>query len=154
MKIPPLYLLASALVLLAFISKLATGDFSRQAEANAQITQQKQAQKQKQRELKLAQIEADGKEAIAKSRYDKGCQMIFAGNSPDKFAALLQGKPVYDANLRQPIADGIVVCDPVGMTGIIRDGVIADTAFTSDRQVIAAAMKRYESAQYAAPIIQ
>jgi hypothetical protein len=100
---------------------------------------------------RLANADSERRSALAKQRYDAGCQMLVNLNQPDKFAAIQEGKPVVDGSTGHPLANSTVVCDQTGMTAVIRDGVAQDLAFLPDREPIREAMKRYEGAQYSAP---
>jgi hypothetical protein len=154
MKLPrnidPVYLIGGAIVLGAIA--LNGGDnfkAMQQSQATARtIATQNQSAEMKAR---LASASADRQGETAKKRYEAGCQMTFASNDMGKFAAIQEGKPVLDASTGAPIANGAVVCDQIGMTAIIANGVADSVAFSPDRQVIRDAMQRYQDARYQAP---
>jgi hypothetical protein len=149
-KPDPVYLIGGAIVLVILAlnapSQIATMQQQRQLAQT--ISQQNQ---ELQIKARLANADAERRSALAKTRYDNGCQMVFASSSPEKFTAIQQGKPVLDGATLAPLGDGTIVCDMTGQTAIIRNGIADDLAFSSDRQVIRDAMKRYEGAQYIAP---
>jgi hypothetical protein len=118
-----------------------------QATARTIATQNQSAEMK----ARLASASADRQGETAKKRYEAGCQMTFASNDLGKFAAIQEGKPVLDAATGAPIANGAVVCDQIGMTAIIANGVADSVAFSPDRQVIRDAMQRYQDARYQAP---
>ncbi len=149
-NIDPIYLVGVAIVLIALA---VNGKDNLTAMQQSQATARAIAQQNQQTEMeaRLASASAQRQAEVAKQRYEAGCQMTFASNAPGNFAAIQQGKPVVDATTGAPIADGAVVCDSVGITAIIRNGVADSIAFSPDRQVIRDAMKRYQDAQYRAP---
>jgi hypothetical protein len=149
-NIDPVYLVGGVLVaaLLAFNAPTQLQGMSQQRNLAQSLSQQNQEMQIKAR---LANANAERQSITAKQRYNAGCQMTVASNDLSKFAAIQQDKPVLDATTQAPLSDGVVVCSMDGMTAIIRGGVATDLAFSSDRQVIRDAMKRYGDVQYAAP---
>jgi len=148
--IDPVYIVGGLLVtaLLAFNAPSQLKGMNQQRNLAQNISQQNQEQQIKAR---LANANSERQAITAKQRYVAGCQMTVASNDLSKFAAIQQDKPVLDATTQAPLSDGVVVCSMDGMTAIIRGGVATDLAFSSDRQVIRDAMKRYGDVQYAAP---
>jgi hypothetical protein len=149
-KIDPVYIAGGLIVaaLLAFNAPSQLKSMNQQRNLAQSISQQNQEQQIKAR---LANANSERQAVQAKQRYDAGCQMTVASNDLSKFAAIQQDKPVLDATTQAPLSDGAVVCSMDGMTAIIRGGVATDLAFSSDRQVIRDAMKRYGNVEYAAP---
>lgn len=62
---------------------------------------------------------ADEDAAIAEDRYQNGCVMVVASNSPEHYSALTPGQPVIDGARNVPLAVGTTVCDALGGTGVI-----------------------------------
>jgi hypothetical protein len=149
-NIDPVYLVGGLVVavLLAFNAPSQLKGMSQQRNLAQSISQQNQEMQIKAR---LANANSERQAVTAKQRYIAGCQMTVASNDLSKFAAIQQDKPVLDATTQAPLSDGVVVCSMDGMTAIIRGGVATDLAFSSDRQVIRDAMKRYGNVEYAAP---
>jgi hypothetical protein len=149
-NIDPIYLVGGAVVLIALAIN-APSNFTAMQQNQATARAIAQSNQEAELRARLASASAQRQAEVAKQRYQDGCQMTFASNAPGNFAAIQQGKPVLDGTTGAPIADGAVVCDSVGITAIIRDGVASSIAFSPDRQVIRDAMKRYQDAQYRAP---
>jgi hypothetical protein len=149
-NIDPVYLVGGLIVavLLAFNAPSQLKGMSQQRNLAQSISQQNQEMQIKAR---LANANSERQAVTAKQRYIAGRQMTVASNDLSKFAAIQQDKPVLDATTQAPLSDGVVVCSMDGMTAIIRGGVATDLAFSSDRQVIRDAMKRYGNVEYAAP---
>jgi hypothetical protein len=149
-KPDPVYLVGGAIVLgiLAFNAPVQIATMQQQRHLAQQISQ---ANQEAQIKARLANADSERRSQLAQERFKAGCQMTVASNSPNKFAAIQQGKPVLDATTGAPLGDGVVVCSMDGNTAVIRNGVAQDLAFSSDRQVIRDAMKRYDGVQYAAP---
>jgi hypothetical protein len=78
---------------------------------------------------------------IAEARYKKGVKFVVASSNQNQGVALIEGQPVYDPTTQMPIANGVVVGDTAGTTGVIIDSVVKDIAFTGDMQVVQEAMK-------------
>ncbi|MBW4606892.1 MAG: hypothetical protein KME22_06620 [Hassallia sp. WJT32-NPBG1] len=98
---------------------------------------------------------------IAKTRYQNGCVILL--NRKRGYTNLEQGQTVVDPERLTPLPKGTVICDSNGNTGVLsprdfdNDGrfttVVAETAFTGDRDVIDDAMQRARiSGNYAQPI--
>jgi len=149
-NIDPIYLIAAAVVAAAlYLNGGENFKAMQQSQASARLISR--TNQDSEMKAKLASASADRQSAVAKERYTDGCQMTVATNSPNQFAAIQQGKPVLDGATGAPLPDGVVVCDLIGSTAIISGGVADSFAFSSDRQVIRDAMKRYEGASYNAP---
>jgi hypothetical protein len=148
--IDPVYAVVGVIVLALLATNAPTqlASINQQRQLASAISQQNQIDQIKAR---LANADSQRRSALAKQRYEAGCQMVFATSDPSKFAAIQQGKPVYDGVTRHPLSDGLVICDLTGQTAIIRNGVADDLAFLPDRQPIRDAMERYKDAQYNAP---
>jgi hypothetical protein len=148
--IDPVYAVVGVIVLALLATNAPTqlASMNQQRQLASAISQQNQIDQIKAR---LANADSQRRSALAKQRYEAGCQMVFATSDPSKFAAIQQGKPVYDGVTRYPLSDGLVICDLTGQTAIIRNGVADDLAFLPDRQPIRDAMERYKDAQYNAP---
>jgi hypothetical protein len=148
--IDPVYIVGGLIVaaLLVFNAPSQFATMQQQRNLAQGISQQNQ---QLQIKARLANADSERRSEIAKTRYAAGCQMTVATNDPGKFAAIQQDKPVLDGTTGAPLGDGTVVCDLTGQTAVIENGVASNLAFSSDRQVIRDAMKRYGNVQYAAP---
>lgn len=149
-NIDPVYIVGGLIVaaLLAFNAPSQLKSMNQQRDLAQGISQQNQALQIKAR---LANANSERQAIQAKQRYDDGCQMTVASNDLSKFAAIQQDKPVLDATTQAPLGDGTVVCDQTGQTAVIENGVASNLAFSSDRQVIRDAMKRYGDVKYSAP---
>ncbi len=116
------------------------------------------AQQQEQTRLTLSQDAVKQRDTIARERYEKGCVMVVASDDKTKLTAITEGLPVYDSARKIPLSAGNIVCDSNGLTGEIvvnvldkLTPVVSNTAFTSDRAIVAAAMKRYQGTRYTMP---
>ena len=116
------------------------------------------AQQQEQTRLTLSQDAVKQRDTIARDRYNKGCVMVVASNDNTKLTSITEGMPVYDGARKIPLSAGNIVCDSNGLTGEIvvnvldkLTPVVSNTAFTSDRAIVAAAMKRYQGTRYTMP---
>jgi hypothetical protein len=137
------------------------GGFSGLSEMKLQGEQNRatrSAQQQEQARLTLAQDATIQKDKIARQRYEKGCVMVVSSKDRTKFTAITEGQPVIDAARNVPLSVGNIVCDSNGLTGEIvanvldkRTPVVSNTAFTSDRTIVASAMKRYQGTKYTMP---
>ena len=115
-------------------------------------------QQQEQAKLTLSQDAAKQKDTIARQRYQDGCVMVVAANDRSQLTSITEGIPVIDASRNVPLSIGNIVCDANGLTGeIIADlnnpkiPVVGNTAFTSDRTLVANAAKRYRGTKYTMP---
>ena len=137
------------------------GGFSGLAEMKTQGEQNRvtrSAQQQEQARLTLSQDAVKQRDTIARDRYEKGCVMVVASNDRSQFTAITEGLPVIDAARNVPLSVGNIVCDSNGLTGEIvanptnpRSPVVSNTAFTSDRAIVAQTMKRYQGTRYTMP---
>jgi hypothetical protein len=136
------------------------GGFSGLSEMKAQGEQNRltrAAQQQQQAKLTLAQDAAIQRDTIARQRYEKGCIMVVASDDKTKLTAITEGLPVIDGARNVPLSVGNIVCDGNGLTGEIIAGenpkipVVGNTAFTSDRDLVANASKRYRGTKYTMP---
>lgn len=116
------------------------------------------SQQQEQARLTLAQDAVKQKDTIARERYKNGCVMVVSSRDRTQFTAITEGLPVIDASRNVPLSVGNIVCDGNGLTGEIvvnvldkLTPVVSNTAFTSDRAIVAAAMKRYHGTRYTMP---
>jgi hypothetical protein len=115
------------------------------------------AQQQEQARLTLAQDAATQRDTIARQRYEKGCVMVVASDNKTKLTSITEGLPVIDGARNVPLSVGNIVCDSNGLTGEIIAGenpkipVVGNTAFTSDRALVANAVKRYQGIKYTMP---
>lgn len=109
---------------------------------SALVQQQRQANSEQQIQLRLSQNQAQQSAEIANARYQSGCVMVVATNSPSDFTTLTLGQPVIDRVRQVPLPDNTLVCDANGNTGEIIGGVVDRMAFTGDRSIVDAAMQR------------
>jgi len=114
-------------------------------------------QQQEQAKLTLSQDAAKQKDAIARQRYQDGCVMVVSANDKTQLTSITEGLPVIDSARNIPLSVGNIVCDSNGLTGEIIAGenpkipVVGNTAFTSDRALVANAAKRYRGTRYTMP---
>jgi hypothetical protein len=92
------------------------------------------------------------KAAIAEQRYNSGCTLVVAVNSPKNLATLVLGEPVFDRTTSKPLPVGTVVCDAQGSTGVLAansDGlpVVTDMAFTGKRELALAQLRKINGAK-------
>jgi hypothetical protein len=137
------------------------GGFSGLSEMKTQGEQNRQTrsrQTQDQARLTLAQDAAKQRDQIAHKRYESGCLMLVSSKDTKQLTALTEGQPVIDSARRVPLSVGNIVCDSNGLTGEIIPNpenpaipVVGNTAFTSDREIVASAMKRYTGTRYTMP---
>lgn len=123
------------------------GSFKANQQASSQIKLQRQEIAQENTQLRIAEQVASERAEIAGDRYTRGCVLVVSGSDARLAASIAQGKPVLDWATGNPLPDETVVCDPYGNTGIIADGVVAQTAFTGNQEVI---NQRLQQAQYGA----
>lgn len=119
-----------------------SGKFQSMQQTSQLVQQQRQADSQQQIQLRLSQAQAKQSAEMANARYQSGCVMVVATNSPSDFTTLTQGQPVIDRVRNVPLPDNTVVCDANGNTGEIIGGVVDRMAFTGDRSIVDAAMQR------------
>jgi hypothetical protein len=132
------------------------GGFSGLSEMKTQGEQNRQTQDQAR--LTLAQDAAKQRDQIAHKRYESGCLMLVSSKDTKQLTALTEGQPVIDSARHVPLSVGNIVCDSNGLTGEIIPNpdnpvspVVGNTAFTSDREIVAKAMKRYAGTRYTMP---
>lgn len=104
-----------------------------------------QATTAEQMDLLASQDNQAEKEKIAIARYQRGCVFVVASSDPSKLVAIQAGRPVLDGVTKYPLSAGTTVCDAAGTTAEIVAGtppVAAKLAFTGNREVIEAALKR------------
>ena len=126
-----------------------------QGEANRAL---RSTQQQEQAKLTLSNDAAKQRDTIARQRYEAGCVMVVSANDRSQLTSITEGLPVIDASRNVPLSIGNIVCDSNGLTGeIIADPnnpkipVVGNTAFTSDRTLVANAAKRYRGTKYTMP---
>ncbi len=126
-----------------------------QGEANRAL---RSTQQQEQAKLTLSNDAAKQRDTIARQRYEAGCVMVVSANDRSQLTSITEGIPVIDASRNVPLSIGNIVCDQNGLTGeIIADPnspkipVVGNTAFTSDRNLVANAAKRYRGTKYTMP---
>lgn len=137
----PLVLIGAGVVAVGLFT--GGGDkFQSMQQQSAMVQQQRQADSQQQIQLRLSQAQAQQSAEIANARYQSGCVMVVATNSPSDFTTLTQGQPVIDRVRKVPLPDNTLVCDANGNTGEIIGGVVDRMAFTGDRSIVDAAMQR------------
>jgi hypothetical protein len=97
---------------------------------------------------------------LAEKRYQSGCLLLV--NRDGTFTNLAQGLIVVDPIRKTALPKGTVICDTNGNTGVLqprdfdRDGkwtvVIADTAFTGNRNLVDRSVERFRNrSSYASP---
>jgi hypothetical protein len=126
-----------------------------QGEANRVL---RSTQQQEQARLTLSQDAAKQRDTIARQRYQDGCVMVVAANDRSQLTSITEGLPVIDSSRNVPLSIGNIVCDQNGLTGEIianptdpKVPVVGNTAFTSDRTLVANAAKRYRGTRYTMP---
>ncbi len=125
------------------------------------------ASRQESQNLQVQQEAIDGQAEIAETRYQEGCEIVFATGTK-KAASLQEGEPViagayahlYKAGVNTKsvnpshfIPKGITLCGPYGDTGITEFdpergyAVVRQMATTPNKEVVKAAMSRYAGAE-------
>lgn len=112
----------------------------------SRITENRQLQ-----QLRVSENTAKQEEAIANDRYQRGCVFVVVEYNLNQLVALQEGEPVTDHYTERPISDGNIVCDANGMTGVIKNGVVADPAFTGDFAIVEAALAKRKGAALQRP---
>jgi hypothetical protein len=92
------------------------------------------------------------KAAIAEQRYNSGCTLVVAVNSPKNLATLVEGEPVFDRTTSKPLPIGTVVCDGNGNTAVLASNangvpVVTDMAFTGNRDLALAQLRKINGAK-------
>jgi hypothetical protein len=130
---------------------LSSGNLKSQWGAIASLQQKSQENTSKQWNLNLSQQEIEANALIAEARYIKGCRLVVAKKSPDKFTTLTEGKPIFDRVRNAPLPVGTVVCDAYGNTArIVKGEVVGEIAFTGNQAAIDKVVKR-SKAKYSSP---
>lgn len=92
--------------------------------------------------LELSQDYADQAAVIAEHRFNNGCVFVVSQDNWDAAVSVIEGEAVIDFWTKAPLPDGSIVCDVVGNTGEMVNGVVARTAFTGNWEVLEAARLR------------
>ena len=105
----------------------------------------------------LRQFEYEQRQAeVANKRY-KSCLPVVGKeyrNGTHYFTGLKEGDKPKDRISLKYLPSGTVVCDAHGVTGVInQDGAVSYTAYTGDRDVVQARLKRIKNSQYSQPVI-
>ena len=92
------------------------------------------------------------KAVIAEQRYNSGCTLVVAVNSPRNLATLVLGEPVFDRTTNKPLPVGTVVCDGNGNTAVLASNangvpVVTDLAFTGNRELALAQLRKINGAK-------
>ena len=125
--------------------------------AVAELQRTTQENSAKEWQLLASQQSLQSRSEIAEQRYQAGCIMVVATNSPDQLTALEEGQPIIDAARNRPLSPGAVVCDGFGNTGVIvsneaGEPVVGKMAFTGNATLIEAAKNRVNK-KYSLPNI-
>jgi hypothetical protein len=92
---------------------------------------------------------------IANERY-KSCLPVVGNeyrNGTHYFTGLKEGDKPKDRITRKYLPTGTVVCDAHGNSGVIDEkGAVAYTAYTGNRDVVQARLKRFRGSQYSQPV--
>lgn len=107
------------------------------------------------KQIEISEALLAKQEAIAKSRFEKGCIMVVALRQPDKFTGLTENSPVIDRVRQTPLGANNIVCDANGGTSaLVRDeegrSVVGEIFYTGDKTLIDRARKN-SNARYALP---
>ncbi|MGD1873068.1 MAG: hypothetical protein ACFB02_08440 [Mastigocoleus sp.] len=111
-----------------------------------------------QRRALQRQFESEREQAmIANERY-KSCLPVVGEtfkNGTHYFSGIQKGSVIRDRITEKPLPQGTVVCDSHGITAVIdANGQASFTAYTGDRDIIQARLKRFKGSQYSQPIIK
>ncbi|WP_256874859.1 hypothetical protein [Nostoc sp. C052] len=130
---------------------LSSGNLKNQWGAIASLQQKSQENTSNEWNLTLSQQQIDASAKIAEARYAKGCRLVVAKNSPDKFTTLTEGKAIFDRVRNAPLPVGTVVCDAYGNTArIVKGEVVGEIAFTGNQAAIDKVVK-HSKAKYSSP---
>lgn len=92
---------------------------------------------------------------IANERY-KSCLPVVGDeyrNGTHYFTGLKEGDKPIDRISGQALPQGTVICDGHGVTAVIdEEGKVSYTAYTGDRDVVQARLKRFRGSQYSQPV--
>lgn len=123
---------AASIVVVAIGSQSESAKLQRRARLDAiqDRTQNEAAQRKRAAEVK-----------VANARYESACVMphYYVGIEPTwypKAIAIAEDQPVLSGKTQSPIAEGAIVCDDRGMTGVIRNGVLTENASTDSADLI------------------
>lgn len=114
----------------------------------------------KQREAKAEaldrQLEYEQRQAeVANKRY-KSCLPVVGDeyrNGTHYFTGLKEGDKPKDRITGKYLPTGTVICDAHGTTAVIDDnGAATYTAYTGDRDIVQARLKRFRGSQYSQPV--
>ena len=108
-------------------------------------------------EALLRQLEYEQRQAeVANKRY-KSCLPVVGEeyrNGTHYFTGLKKGDKPKDRITGDYLPTGTVICDAHGTTAVInQDGAVSYTAYTGDRDVVQARLKRFKNSQYSQPVI-
>ncbi len=108
-------------------------------------------------EALLRQLEYEQRQAeVANKRY-KACLPVVGEeyrNGTHYFTGLKEGDKPKDRITGDYLPTGTVICDAHGTTAVInQDGAVSYTAYTGDRDVVQARLKRFKNSQYSQPVI-
>ncbi|MEO1761734.1 MAG: hypothetical protein AAFR83_07135 [Cyanobacteria bacterium J06629_18] len=108
-------------------------------------------------EALLRQFEYEQRQAeVANKRY-KSCLPVVGKeyrNGTHYFTGLKEGDKPSDRITGDYLPTGTVICDAHGTTAVInQDGAVSYTAYTGDRDVVQARLKRFKNSQYSQPVI-
>lgn len=140
---------------IAASTAMSSGNINQSFNSVGQVRLLTQNNAMHQMELQASEQAKQQSAKVAESRYTSGCVMVVAERARDKFTALSNGQPVIDFARKIPFPVGTIACDAYGNTGeIVADPsgkpVVGRMAFTGNRAVIDAAMKRV-NARYQVP---
>lgn len=136
-------------VIAAFMS---SGDIQRSmhsvSDDRARIASNASEQRRLEENAELVKAKA----AIAEQRYNSGCTLVVAVNSPRNLATLVEGEPVYDRTTEKPLPVGTVVCDGNGNTAVLASNangvpVVTELAFTGNRELALAQLSKINGAK-------
>jgi hypothetical protein len=133
---------AAGLGAVAVLFLLYAPNMLRSIQAQDRLRQFAATQQESIQQSQLIGDQTEERAKIAEARYEKGLKFVVASSNQNQGVALIEGQPVYDPITQMPIANGVVVGDTAGTTGIITDSVVKDVAFTGDTQVVQEAMKK------------
>lgn len=107
------------------------------------------------RELQI-QFDSEKEQAeIANARY-KTCLPVVGEtmrNGTHYFSGIQKGVVIHDRITGRPLVKGTIICDAFGQTASVgADGTPQHFAFTGDRDVIQARLKRFRGSQFSQPV--
>jgi hypothetical protein len=131
---------------------MSSGDIQRSmhsvSEDRARIASNASEQRRLEENAELVKAKA----VIAEQRYNSGCTLVVAVNSPRNLATLVLGEPVFDRTTSKPLPVGTVVCDGNGNTAVLASNtngvpVVTDLAFTGNRDLALAQLSKINGAK-------